>query len=135
MSAIKNLFMEIRQLEQQAIDGEINELDAYIEIDDLEKECKRAKDAVKDAAISQAENYGQKIFEHAGRKIEVRNKRSWYFDHIPDWNQKKLDLKSIEEKAKVAATSGLNASEETGEVIQPAIHKDSTYLAIIKKKE
>jgi len=138
MGATKRLFEEIRQIQIDAEEGNMDSLHAYIELDKLEKVIKDSKDKVKESAIKKAEQYGEKTFEDFGAKIEMSGKTTWDFKHIPAWNDKKRELTDIEEIAKLAAMNAAknieSANTSTGEMIIPGASKYSPFLKITSKE-
>ncbi len=116
--------MNIQQIYNDAVDGEIDALTAYIQLDAIEKEAKRFKEQIQEMAVSEADKYGAKTFQFNGYEIQRRAAAGrWKFDHISDWQGKQFELKEIEEKHKQAfkmAEKGDTYITEGGEVVEPA---------------
>ena len=122
--------MDHRKLQQQAEDGEIAPLKAYLQlrkdIDDRMKSLEILKDLSttefyqvyggKDVTI-----YGATVTKHQGGRYDYK--------HIPRWVAAKSKLDAIEDEAQQAykaATDkmgGQMMDEETGEIIEPAVYK------------
>ena len=134
MGLSKQLFMQIREIEQQVNDGEFDEISGYIYLDEIEREVKRAKDNIKSLAIDKAELNSAKKFEHHGYIVEVCNRSTYDYKHIKSWVDKKKELSEIEKKAKISLEQNMNIDMETGEVYEPAHKQTTTFLKIIKSE-
>jgi hypothetical protein len=134
MGFSKRLYEEIEQMTQYAINGEINELQAYIDIKELEDYVKFRKELVSKSAIRLVELEKDSKTEQFGYSIACQQKTTWKFDHIQKWVDKKNELSEIENKAKIAAQLNKNyfgnpiesfenniANAITGEIIEIAI--------------
>jgi hypothetical protein len=64
--------MNIQQIYNDAVDGEIDALTAYIKLDAIEKEAKRFKEQIQEMAVSEADKYGAKTFQFNGYEIQRR---------------------------------------------------------------
>lgn len=130
MIGSKEIFEEMREIEMQAIEGDVNELSAFLYFKEVEDAAKEAKERIKGLAIQEAEKLSDKI--HSGYYVEVSSKSTYDYKHIPDWDKKKKELKAIEEQSKAVERSGATINEETGEVYIPAKKNVSTFLKIKK---
>jgi len=130
MSIIKNTYVEIEQLQIEAIEGNINELDAYIQLSDLEKKVKEVKEGLKDYALTQCRKYQEKSFVHSGRKIQIRNTKRWSYKHAKAWQKITEERKTLEMKMQAANLAGLDTDSETGETITPAQYVTVETIAI-----
>lgn len=112
---------QLDQLVQDVYDGNENPLKAYAIFNDIEKHLKKVKQELYEAALAEAEKYGEKQFEAEGFKFEIRQgRRLWNFKDCEVWNNSKEQLKEVETTLKSqweAAQRGLTMlNEETGEV-------------------
>ena len=138
----KDLFYELRsqeiaELVEKAENGEIYALRVYAEL-------KRTSDLLIDAikqiepiAINEARMQDKPSFEVYGNNFQLRNGSTLYkYDKIAIWSEKKAELKSIEEKSKmayIAFSKGLLTADEFGEDIEfPEISYTKDSL-IVKK--
>ena len=133
MSFSKELYAEVEQLERRALEGEVSELQACIEMKELEEYVELCKKNVGKAAMRVINLEKDSKTEYAGYVFSVQSKKTWKYDHIQVWKEKKNELESIEEKAKAAYLLSQDqfgnaienfegiASADTGEVIETAI--------------
>lgn len=106
--------------------GEINPLEAYVILKELQSKTDLALKQVLDSALTEASKYEGKSFKAYGAKIEVRNGPSTYkfCDAIQNYKAK---LKQLEEQSKL----GEFADPDSGEIITKAIKTEGkTTLAI-----
>lgn len=113
---------DIEELTAAAVSGEEEALKVYAILKDYEKVLKKCISEVQPIAIAEAENYTETTFSEHGYTFTKRNGGARYaFDNIPEWVEKKQQLKDIEEKAKQAHKSyekNLTSVSEDGEVIE-----------------
>lgn len=120
---------ELRQLAQDANDGNESALLAYIEIKRAADELAALQESVKQAAINEASREDEKSFEKHGAKIQYREGSGrWKFDHLQDWSQAYDAMKEIEDRHKAAyqvwKRGGTYVDPETGEAVEPAGYID-----------
>jgi hypothetical protein len=115
-------------------EGMSDPLEIYAYLKDLEKHLKISIDNVKEHALTEAEKFEDKTFEHLGLNFELRNGKSTYkFDHIDLWKDKKAELKRLEDIAKASLKNGSVAIDsDTGEEIPPAKVSFSKDSLIVK---
>lgn len=116
------LFVE--QIVDKLNSGEVTGLTALAVTKALEQALKKVKDKVGDAAMAEADQYGESTFIVNGVKYTKKAGRSTYsYKHIPEWVAKKAELTDIEDKAKHALQSinkNLNVADNDGEIVTPA---------------
>lgn len=102
--------------------------DALVAFADLRAVKAAAEDALKEvepAALTEAEKYPGKTFEHGGLKwTRTDGRRAFKFDHLKEWADAKHALADIEERAKNAALQAekkLILAGGDGEVLDAAI--------------
>lgn len=120
----------INKIVDLSFNGELNELQAYILLNDIEKSAKEAKNAIKNDAITIATRYEGKTFDFKDRKITLSSRKVWSYKHCNEWQAITDKRKALEEKMQIACLKGLNIDGETGEVIEPAEYKISENLTI-----
>ena len=137
MGFSKRLYEEIEQFEQQALNGEINELQAYIELKQFEELIAEKKKNISKCAMRLVELEKDYKTEQFGFVIQRQQKTTWKFDHIQRWIDKKNELTSIQDQAKAAYQlsqknigNGISdfenetneiANASTGEIIEAAV--------------
>jgi hypothetical protein len=115
----------------KAENGNISNLDAFLELNELSKIIDDAKEQIKKDAYDEVDRIGEKNYEHKGWVINTKSKITWDFKHIKAWVDQKSTLSNIEELAKLAATKRVDMCDtETSEAIEPAIAKYSYFLDI-----
>jgi hypothetical protein len=106
--------------------GEINPLEAYIILKELQGKTELAIKQVLDSALTEAGKYPEKSFKAYGAKIEVRNGPST-FKFCEAILNYKAKLKQLEEQSKL----GEFADPDSGEIISKAIKTEGkTTLSI-----
>ncbi len=107
-----------KELAQQAVDGERNALQVFIELKQAEADLKYAMAVVQPLAIDEADKYAEKSFKAFGAIIEKRSSPStWDYTQVAAFNAAKARLEYIQ---KIAQAGG-GADSDTGEVIDKAI--------------
>jgi hypothetical protein len=110
---------------QQVIDGNEPALPCYGELLEVKSYIEKCILAIKDHAISEADNFDEKTFQFNGFKFtKVEGKRIYKFDHIKEWIDRRDNLKTFELMAKSAADKygkGVTMVDDDGQVIEPAI--------------
>lgn len=115
----------VETLIQAIDDGEADPLQTMIELKGLEDFCKKAKEAIRDAAINELYKYGKTATIHGSVLRVNTGRRTFSYDHYDKWLVKKHELEMIEKEMK-AAMNHTVIDESTGEVIPPAKVKYST---------
>jgi len=135
---MRTIQQQIEDILLEATDGNIPSLKAYIILQDIEKLCKDAKEGIKEDAYKEASRYGAKTFDEYGRTITLsEGRRTWKYDHIKEWNDKKAELSTVEEKAKSFAqmyekNPGKPIFDENGAEVDIAISTFSKPIITIK---
>jgi len=119
--------------------GRVNPLDAFAIFKKMETIFNEAKKQIDTLAIDEAEHYGLSTFSHNGQKFEVRNGATRFsFKGIKEWEDANENLKSIEEKYKLAYKNRqMNLSsldETTGELLELPTVTQSKSSLIVKNK-
>jgi hypothetical protein len=113
--------INISQLVQDAIDGNENPLRAFAILKTHAKDVANALKEIEDAAMTEADHYGEKKFKDLGFQFELRDgSRRHSFKHLDHWVEKNAELKAIETLAKQAATANATMVDDNGEIIMPA---------------
>lgn len=121
------------ELYLQATEGEINPLDAYIKLSEIEKLAGEYKDKLKEIVLPEAAKFNKQAYN--GYVIELTERKTLDYSHIQDWNEYKAKIKEIETKAKSLFEMSGNdiADMQTGEIIQAARLKQVTSVITLKK--
>lgn len=127
---------DLKAMTNAVIDGELNALEIYAQLKLAEKAVKTALDAVYAFAAEEADPY-EKTFEKHGYTFEKRvGGASYNYKGIPAWCDKQVELKAIEERAKLAYSAyakGQNLVSDDGEVSElPEVtyRKDSIVVKV-----
>lgn len=123
MGLSKEVFMQIRELENKALDGEINELEAYIECTKVKNSAESAMKNLKQYALSEFEKYGEKTVNEFDCQIQKSQSGRYSYKHIQEWTESSGRSKAIEKQAQEAykqSLKGIELIDENGEIIQPA---------------
>jgi hypothetical protein len=138
--AIQN---ELMNLSHQALEGELSNLDALIEMrnhrQELEKNLKLIKDFEDNRINEIAYEASQYPEGYKGFKIKMINgRKNYFFKNIPEWNACKEILENCEKRYKMmfeAKIKGLvhaNISEEGEELPLPQITYSKSWLSVEK---
>ena len=113
--------INISQIVQDVIDGNESALKAFAVLKKHAKDVANAIKEIEDAAMIEADHYGQKQFTDYGHTFELRDgSRRYSFKHINDWVDANAELKAIETLAKQAANANATMVDDNGEIIAPA---------------
>lgn len=61
----------VQAIEKAVESGELNPLNAYMQLTSIEKVCEAAKEKIKSFSLDEAQKYGAKSFDHMGAKVEI----------------------------------------------------------------
>ena len=124
----------IKQLTKEVINGDESALKVYATLKNYSKELEVCIESIKSQALEEAETY-EKNFTKDGFAFEKRNgSKRWDFKALPEWAEKKAELKAIEDKAKIAYSAyenNLHTADEDGEVSElPKVSYNSDSLIV-----
>ena len=101
-------------------EGEADSLEAYAKLKGLSDILAACTKQVYVVAVSDAEDWEEKSFEHKGIKFtKVAGGKRYTYDKIPAWKEKKQELKDIEADLKIAYAAyekGRSLVDSNGEV-------------------
>ena len=116
--------------------GNLNPLDAYCELNRIEKLCSELKKQIQQQAVNEAQKHG-KTFKHMGFEIQCKSSAGrWKFDHINDWAAAKMQLSIIEDNAKTAhklIEKGLLPVTDGGVILEPATYVPGADIISLKE--
>jgi hypothetical protein len=116
--------------------GNLNPLDAYCELNRIEKLCSELKKQIQQQAVNEAQKHG-KTFKHMGFEIQCKSSAGrWKFDHINDWVVAKMNMSIIEDNAKWAfklSEKGSLPVNDGGEIVQPATYVPGADIISLKE--
>lgn len=123
MGLSKELFMQMRELENKALDGEFNELEAYIEFVKVKNSAEQSMKNLKQYAITEFEKHGDKTVSIKGCSVQKSQSGRYSYKHLEQWNEFNGQVKAIEKQSQEAykqSLKGVDLIDENGEIIQPA---------------
>lgn len=125
---------QLHNINEGVINGEMNPLQAYIELKRIESLLKDVMKGVQEEAITEAEKYGKGEHEAFGAKFQVKNAGGrWNYKNNQQWLQLSTKIKGLEEQLKAAhKAGGTLIDEETGEVIGGAEFSEGKTTIAIK---
>ena len=118
---MKNILNELHEINEKALNGDGNALEAYINCKQVEKLLKDVMNGLHEAAIEEAEKYGKGEHEAHGAKFQVKNGAALYdFKAVSEWVELKAKLTAIETERKALVKVGqMNlVNAETGEFVE-----------------
>ena len=149
MSVNSRIFNELREYEQQVIDGEVSPTRAFVYLKELSSAVDNSIKKINDLAIKEIIREPEKQgLITSGYVAKVLQKTTWKFDHIEDWSIAKDKLKLVEEKAKqvfllqnqLNPNKGFDddnvigvVNEDSGEIMIPAIKEFSAQFIKLEK--
>lgn len=133
MEQIKNF---IAKRVADALDGNGNPLDVFIELRDLENDISFGFDLIREAAMAEAEKYkGQ---EYRGFIVNIQSSGRYTYDHIPEYVQLKNQLKELEKRYQESfklSERMIAMVDDNGEQIPPASYKSTSPAIQLKAKK
>ena len=112
--------------------GDVDALEAFVNLKKLEEIVKQAKKRIDDLAIDEAAKHGAKTFGFLDSEITIKNSAGRYdYSNIPEITSKELELKLLKDKHKAALKNEL-FDLGTGEKIEPPIYKGGREILSIK---
>lgn len=137
---MKTIFDLIEEIKTKALEGEINELEAFIKLSEIEKFAKIAKEEVSEAAITEIRKFDSKTVKEYGYEITASSGGRYNYKHIPEWLDLSNKLKAIEKKAQQGyiMTKATGATDNlidvvTGELLPVAEYLPSKMSIKLKK--
>jgi len=119
-------------LAEQVQEGEIDPIDGYIELYDIQKTASDMLKVIKDDAISRAENLNCDHIQK-GYQVRTKSRTQYSYKHSAKWCQINQDKKTLESQMKFAYAHGEVANTESGELIEPAEAKTTTFIELTYK--
>ena len=112
--------INIDTIKQDVEQGNIDALEAYVQLKSIEKEVKESISMVQEFALQEAEKYGPGKFDAFGAEINVKNGAGrWSYKELPWWNTYQLEQDAAKQAYKMGQ-KGQKLVTEDGEVIIPA---------------
>ena len=124
------------EIAKQVESGNMNPLQGYVMLKQIEAQLKDCFDIVKDQAIDKAEKYGKGEHEAYGCKFQVRNAAGrWDFSNLQEHSEMKQALKDYEDGMKAAYKARLSGqvmvNQSTGELNElPEFKEGKTTISI-----
>ena len=127
---------KIIQMAYRVDNGTLNPLDAYCELNRIEKLCSELKKQIQQQAVNESQKHG-KTFKHMGFEIQCKSSAGrWKYEHIKDWAAAKMKLSIIEDNAKTAyklIEKGLLLETDGGEILEPATYIPGADIISLKE--
>lgn len=118
----------ISQALNDIYNGSGDVLEMAICLSSMEAIVKGVRAGVKDLILSESEKYGDKSFEYKGALITRVNRASYDYSNCDAWIDIDNKKKAIEKTMKAISTPVADA--ESGEMIYPAIKKETESISI-----
>ena len=134
MNLIKttNIKETVAEITTAVQNGEVNALEAYINLKKIEEIIKQVKKNVDDLVIEEAAKYNTKTFTTFDAEVTLKNSASRYdYSNIPEIVNKELELKALKDKHKAALKSNV-IDLDTGELVEAPIVKGGKEVVSIK---
>lgn len=126
---LTSVFDEIDQRRNAALEGEVNELISYMELQRIEEYAKKAKEEIRDAALQTLENRYNGKAEEEGFIFEKTQSGRYDYSQISEWVAEQEKIKAIEKRAQDAYKQAVNnvlMVDDDGCQIIAAIYKPNT---------
>lgn len=128
--------MNLHNINEAVINGEMDALEAFIQLKALSDTALKMMAEMKAQAITEADKYGGKTFEAFGAQIEKRSGGgTWSYKHLPEWtvaNEKKKSIEELHKSAYKLQGKEAMVNTETGEIVEAAIYKPNSETIAIK---
>ncbi len=112
--------INIDTIKEDVEQGNVDALEAYVQLKAIEKELKESLSMVQEFALQEAEKYGPGEFEAFGASINVKNGAGrWSYKELPWFNTYQLEQDAAKQAYKMSQ-KGQKLITEDGEVIIPA---------------
>lgn len=116
---LSSALYDIAAIKDNAIEGKINAIEAYVQLKTLEKVIKEAIDKVQELAIDEGLKYNQKSFVAYGATVEMKSAPSrWDYSKCMQVQHLSAKLKTMQELSQLAVNSTMY--DEDGLQIEPA---------------
>jgi len=123
---------QLHDINEKVLNGELNALEAYVELKRTEKLLKDVLKGVKEQAVEEAEKYGEKTFDAFGATIEMRaGGGTWNYKDLPWWDSFKAKQEAAQ-KAYKSSQVYMTIVDDNGEIIKPAIYKPNSPTISVK---
>ena len=133
MEQIKQM---IAQRVADALDGNENPLDVFMELRGLEDDVKFGFDLIRESAMAEAEKFkGQ---EYNGYLVNVQSSGRYSYDHIPEYVALKTQMKEMEKRYQESyklSERMIAMVDDNGEQIPPASYKSTSPAIQLKLKK
>jgi hypothetical protein len=115
---------EIQKILTDVEEGNLNALDAYIQLNEVSKRLTKVKSLIYDEAINEAEKFGEKTFNYHGKTITRKAAAGrWDFKGLQGYEELKSKIKETEALHKQAyqmLIKGKQVIDDNGEIVEPA---------------
>ncbi len=116
---LSSALYDIAAIKDNAIEGKINAIEAYVQLKTLEKVIKEAIDKIQELAIDEGLKYNQKSFVAYGATVEMKSAPSrWDYSKCMQVQHLSAKLKTMQELSQLAVNSKMY--DEDGLLIEPA---------------
>lgn len=116
---LSSALYDIATIKENAIEGKMNAIEAYVQLKTLEKVIKEAMDKVQELAIDEGLKYNQKSFVAYGATVEMKSAPSrWDYSKCMQVQHLSAKLKTMQELSQLAVNSKMY--DEDGLLIEPA---------------
>jgi len=116
---LSSAIYDIATIKENAIDGKMNAIEAYVQLKTLEKVIKEAIEKVQELAIDEGLKYNQKSFVAYGATVEMKSAPSrWDYSKCMQVQHLSAKLKTMQELSQLAVNSKMY--DEDGLLIEPA---------------
>jgi hypothetical protein len=117
----------VNKIKNQLINGEITALELFTKIQGIKKTIEAIEKVAKDKALEEAFQYG-KMFTIRNCEFTVVYRNSFDFTHDDMYNRLTCEIKERQDMLK--SISKPIADPDTGEIIYPALRKQTEYLTV-----
>lgn len=124
--------MSVQEILDNVRNGEMDPLNAFIQLKAKEKAAKAALAEIQVEAVEKATTYGEKTFKAFGAEVGCKSAAgTWNFKEL-DWWQDFEDKKDDAKKAFKLVDRGKTIVDDDGEVIEPAKYTPGKDIISIK---
>ena len=129
----KAIIDQVSKMTEEAQDGLIDPIGAYIRLYELEKIVSEFRKDIADLALDKRQMIGEKEWTQNGYKVSTVSQTRYTYPNDDTLERHKLAIKNRQDLMKQASFSAKNGRDffdEYGEIVTPANTKTTNYLKL-----
>ena len=128
----EDIILKLGSVAHDIKEGVLDPIDGYIFLYEIEKTAKELKTVVMDDVLERASALDCDHIQQ-GYKVRTKSKTTYNYKGSQKWHQLTEDKKKLEAQMRFATAHGEMADTESGDIIEPAEVKTSTFIELTYK--